>query len=120
MQPARAAARQVEARLRSPARALLAHPVKRAFAGLGICLAVGFVPAAGYALGVSGGEVRAIRARQTVLSARVRTDELSAEYDRLDAAVGVIRGRGMRNTALVWLLTTSVAGAAWARLAPRG
>jgi hypothetical protein len=85
-------------------------------AGLALSLVLGLVPAAYYALGMCGGEVRAIRARQAELSTRLRTDELDAEFDRLDVAIAGVRRRGMRNTALCWLLVTSIAGAGWARL----
>ena len=104
--------------VRRPIHGLPANPTKRAFAGLALALLIGFVPAAYYALGVCGGEVRAIRARQAALSTRPGGAGLDAELDRLDVTIDGVRRRGMRNTALVWLLVTAIAGAGFHRLAP--
>jgi hypothetical protein len=95
-----------------------AGPVKRAFTGLALALAIGLVPAAYYARGVCGGEVARIRARQAELSRRVGSAEVNREFDQLDLAIDGVRRRGMRNTALLWLLVTGIAGAGWYKLAP--
>jgi hypothetical protein len=120
LQPARAAARSIERQLyASRLRELLENPVKRAFTGLALALLLGLVPAAYYARGVCGGEVRAIRARQAALVERSGGEELDRELARLDQAVDGVRRRGMRNTALLWLLVSGIAGAGWQRLSPR-
>jgi hypothetical protein len=95
------------------------NPVKRAFAGMALALLIGFVPAAVYAIGINGAEVRWIRARQRELSGQVGTEPILREFERLDAAVPAIRRRGIRHTALIWVLVTGIAAAGWYRLVER-
>lgn len=113
LQPAREAARAIEGR----AGGLNTDPVKRAFVGLAVAVLVGLVPAAYYAVGINGAEVKRLRARQAELSDQPGTKEITDEFDALDANVSQVRGRGVRNTLVVWLLVTGIAGFAWLKLA---
>src|SRR4051794_27137665 len=94
-------------------------PVKRAFAGLALALLVGFIPAAIYAIGINGAEVRWIRSRQRELAAQLGAPAITAEFDRLEAAVPGVRRRGIRHTAVLWLLVSGIAAGGWYRLVER-
>ncbi len=94
-------------------------PNKRAITGVAFALLIGFVPAAYYTYGVTGGEVRGIRARQEELSQRPGTEPALEEFDRLNGAVARIRHRGMIGSAALWVLVSGIAGAAFHRLAER-
>ena len=119
LQPAREVARAIEER-RAGWGSVRENPVKRALAGLAVSVLVGLVPAAYYARGINGAEVRALRARQAELSTEVGTKAVTDEYDSLDAAVDRTRARGLRRTMVLWLVVSGVASLAWARLsAPR-
>jgi len=65
-----------------------------------------------YSFGVSGAEVRRIRARQAQLSDQPGEKPVLDEFDRLDAAVAEVRGRGLVHTAVLWVLVSGIAGAA--------
>ncbi len=119
LQPARDVARAMEER-QAGWGSMRTNPVKRAMAGLAVAVLVGLVPAAYYAHGINGAEVRALRARQAELSGEVGSKAVSDEFDALDATVDLVRGRGLRRTMALWLAVSAVAGLAWARLsAPR-
>ncbi len=91
-------------------------PIKRAFAGLAFALFIGFIPAAYYTYGVSGGEVQRIRARQAELSQQPGTPSVLEEFDRLGGAVARVRHRGMIGSAVLWVLASGLAGAGFFRL----
>ncbi len=94
-------------------------PVKRAIVGLALALAIGFLPAAYTTFGISGGEVRRIRARQTELSEQSGTTAVQGEFDRLEAAVTRVRRRGLQHSALLWVLVSAIAAAGFHRLVPQ-
>lgn len=114
LQPARDVARAMENRA---ARGLNTDPVKKAFVGLAVAILVGLVPAAYYAVGINGAEVKRLRARQAELSDQPGTKEITDEFDALDAGVSRVRGRGLRNTLVLWVLVSGAAGFAWLKLA---
>ena len=91
-------------------------PIKRALAGLGFALLIGFVPAAYYTYGVSGSEVERIRARQAELSQQAGTPPVLEEFGRLDGDVARVRRRGMIGSAVLWVLVSGLAGAGFFRL----
>ena len=95
------------------------HPIRRALAGLALALVIGFLPAAYYTFGISGGEVRRIRARQAALSEQPGTAAVLDEFDRLEAAISQVRRRGFEHTAVLWILVTALAGGALYRLVGR-
>jgi hypothetical protein len=114
LQPARDVARAMEGRA---AAGLNTDPVKRAFVGLAVAVLVGLVPAAYYAVGINGAEVKRLRARQAELSDQPGTKEITDEFDALDAGVSRARGRGLRNTLVLWVLVSGAAGFVWLKLA---
>ena len=91
-------------------------PVKRALAGLAFALLIGFVPAAYYTFGITGGDVDRMRARQAELSSQPGTQPVLDEFDRLDTAVARVRRRGMIGSAVLWALVSGLAGAGFHRL----
>lgn len=93
--------------------------LKRALLGLALALAIGFIPAAYYTFGLSGGEVRRIRARQAELSQQPGSKEITDEFDRLEAAVSRVRHRGLTHTAVIWVMVSGIAGAGLYRLINR-
>ena len=93
-------------------------PFKRALAGLAFALVIGFIPAAYYTYGVSGGEVQRIRARQTELSQQPGTSQSLEEFDRLNGAVARVRHSGMISSAALCVLVSGIAGAGFFRLVP--
>ena len=93
-------------------------PFKRALVGLAFALVIGFIPAAYYTYGVSGGEVQRIRTRQTELSQQPGTSQSLEEFDRLNGAVARVRHRGMIGSAALWVLVSGIAGAGFFRLVP--
>jgi hypothetical protein len=95
------------------------HPIRRAFAGLALALAIGFLPAAYYTFGISGGEVRRIRVRQAALSEQPGTAAVLDEFDGLEAAISKVRRRGFEHAAVLWVLVTAIAGGALYRLVGR-
>jgi hypothetical protein len=92
-------------------------PLKRAFLGLALALVVGFVPAAYQSLGVTGAQVRRIRARQLELSAQPGTKSVVDEFDRLEVAVSQARVRGLAQ--IIWVLVSGITGAGLARWVDR-
>jgi hypothetical protein len=94
-------------------------PIRRAFTGLALALAIGFLPAAYYAFGISGTEVRQIRARQAELSGQPGTLTVLDEFDRLEGAIKQVRRRGFEHAAVLWVLVTAIAGGALYRLVGR-
>jgi hypothetical protein len=120
LQPARQAARAMEDRQAGWGGDLRTNPVKRAMAGLGLAVVLGLIPAAYYARGINGAEVKRLRARQAELSEQVGSKAVTDEYDSIDATVDQVRGRGLRRTMALWLAVSGVVGLAWIRLsAPR-
>lgn len=119
LRPAREAARAIEER-HAGWGSVRTNPVKRAMVGLAVAVLIGLLPAAYYARGINGGEVRALRARQAELSTEVGSKAVTDEFDALDATIDQVRGRGLRRTMALWLAVSAVAGLAFARLsAPR-
>jgi hypothetical protein len=94
-------------------------PIKRAIVGLTLALVIGFLPAAYTTFGISGGEVRRIRARQAELSEQPGTGAVLDEFDRLEEAIVRVRRRGLRHSAVLWVLVTAIAAAAFQRLVPQ-
>jgi hypothetical protein len=92
------------------------NPVKRAFLGLALALAIGFIPAAYHALGMGSREMRRLREEQEAVSHRPATEEIARRFEDLDAAVGDAKGRYMRNTGIIWIFISGGALAGWFRL----
>jgi hypothetical protein len=92
------------------------NPIKRAFLGLALALAIGFVPAAYHALGLGSREMRRLRDDQETLSHRPATEEIARRFEDLDAAVGNTKSRYMRNTGLIWIFFSGGALAGWFKL----
>jgi membrane-bound metal-dependent hydrolase YbcI (DUF457 family) len=92
---------------------------KRVLVGLALALAIGFIPAAYYSFGISGAEVRRIRARQAQLSDQPGDKPITDEFDSLEAAVTRVRHRGLTHTAVLWVLVSGIAGAAIYRVSGR-
>lgn len=92
------------------------NPSKRAFVGLGIALAVGFIPAAYHALKMGPKDVRNLRAEQELLSRKVGTEETLRRFDDLERQVDDARGRAMRNTLIIWVAVAGVIGAGWYKI----
>lgn len=116
-----APARQVAQTMENPAftgtkGAFRESATKRAFLGLAIALAIGFIPAAYYALRMGGAEVRRLRAEQEVLSRKPGTEEVQQRFTALDADVGSAHRRSARNTAVLWLVVSGGALFGWYRI----
>ena len=92
---------------------------KRVLVGLALALAIGFIPAAYYSFGISGAEVRRIRARQAQLSDQPGDKPITDEFDSLEAAVSRVRHRGLTHTAVIWVMMSGIAGAGLYRLMNR-
>lgn len=90
-----------------------AGPVKWAFWGLAVSVAVGFLPAAYYARQSNRIELLALRARQGELSTRAATQESLARFDALDAAVEATYRAGAGRTLLIWIGTSGSFGTIW-------
>ncbi|HEX3694233.1 MAG TPA: hypothetical protein VH374_02495 [Polyangia bacterium] len=116
LQPARDVARAIEER-QAGWGDVRSNPVKRAAAGLAVAVLVGLLPAAYYARGINGAEVKSLRARQAELSEQLGTKAVTDEYDSLDASIDQVRSRGLRRTMALWIVVSGVVGVAWSRLA---
>ena len=79
------------------------NPPKRAFAGLGLALAVGFLPAAYWAKGPGAEPVARLRAEQSDLSQKAGTEEVLTRFDEIDTQVAAAGLRNMRNTLFIWV-----------------
>jgi hypothetical protein len=84
-------------------RGLRESPVKRAFLGLGLGLAVGLVPAAYYARNPGAAEVVRLRTEQHDLSQRAGTEEILRRFDEIDGLVSSSQTRNIRNTLFIWV-----------------
>jgi hypothetical protein len=82
---------------------LRASPVKRAFAGLGLAMALGFAPAAYYATGPAAADIQRLRAEQADLSQKAGTEAILIRFDQIDDLVSSRRWHVIGNTALIWL-----------------
>ncbi len=91
-------------------------PVKRAFIGLAIALAVGFLPAAFHAKGPGANETKRIRAEQEDLSRRTGSDDVLRRFDILEAQLPDARKRAMRNTAVLWFVVSAGVMAGWYKI----
>lgn len=91
-------------------------PAKRAFIGLAIALAVGFLPAAFHAKGPGANEVKRLRAQQEDLSRRTGSDDVLRRFDALDAQIPDARKRAMRNTAVLWFVVSASVMAGWYKI----
>ena len=88
-------------------------PIKRALAGLAFALVIGFVPAAYYTYGVSGGEVRADpRAPGRALAAVGHAVGARRSSTASNGAVARVRRRGMIGSAVLWVLVSGLAAPA--------
>jgi hypothetical protein len=79
-------------------------PPRRAFLGISLALALGFLPAALYALKPAAGEVSRLRAEQADLSMRAGTEDNLRRFDELETLVDGSRDKAMRNTLIIWVL----------------
>ncbi len=117
MEPAKQMARKIEHNaLGFKLMALRDNPAKRASWGLGLALALGFLPAAWHALAFGRPEVQSLRAEQAVLSQKVGTEEIIRQYRSLDEHVHDVHSKHRRNTALIWVVMAGGALAGWYRL----
>ena len=85
-----------------PGSKLRESPTRRAFMGLFLALAIGFLPAVFYALGPGAEDVESLRGEQQVLSRSVGTTANLERFDTLDAMVSSAHLANARNTLLVW------------------
>lgn len=96
--------------------ALRADPVKHAFIGLAVALAVGFLPAAYQTFARGAGEMRRLRAEQGILSGKPATEAVTIHWETLDQQVKQAHHDSAQTTALIWLLVTGGALAGWYRV----
>jgi hypothetical protein len=80
------------------------NPARRAFMGLFLALALGFLPAALYALKPAAGETARLRAEQADLSSRAGTEQNLRRFDEIDGLVDASHSKAMRNTLIIWVL----------------
>lgn len=78
-------------------------PTKRAFAGFGLALVLGFAPAAYYAKNPGASEVERLRGEQKELSEKAGTEAVIRRFDQIDGLVSASQARTMRNTLFVWV-----------------
>lgn len=117
MEPAKQMARKIERNaLGFKLMALRDNPAKRASWGLGLALALGFIPAAWHALSVGRPEVQSLRTEQAVLSQKVGTEQVIRQYHELDKRVHDTHSKHRRNTGLIWVVVAGGALAGWYRL----
>lgn len=117
LEPAKQLARKIERNaLGFKLMALRDNPAKRASWGLGLALALGFIPAAWHALTFGRPEISALRAEQAVLSQKVGTEETIRQYHELDKRVHESHSKHRRNTGLLWVVVAGGALAGWYRL----
>jgi hypothetical protein len=117
MEPAKQMARKIERNaLGFKLMALRDSPSKRATWGLGLALALGFIPAAWHALAVGRPDVQSLRSEQAVLSQKVGTEEIIRQYHDLDVRVHDTHSKQRRNTGLIWVVVAGGALAGWYRL----
>lgn len=117
LEPAKQMARKIERNaLGFKLMALRDNPSKRASWGLGLALAVGFIPAAWHALAFGRPEVQAVRSEQAVISQKVGTEEIIRQYHELDKRVHDTHGKHRRNTGIIWMVVAGGALAGWYRL----
>lgn len=116
-EPAKQMARKIERNaLGFKLMALRDNPSKRATWGLGLALALGFIPAAWHALAVGRPDVQALRTEQAVLSQKVGTEETLRQYQELDQRVHDSHSKQRRNTGIIWVVVAGGALAGWYRL----
>jgi hypothetical protein len=95
---------------------LRSKPAKRAFLGLLFTLVLGFMPAAYYCFGPGAARVREVRMKQELLGRRPGTEEVIAEFKKLDGAVDDLHNEATRNTAVIWIAITSVSLLGWYKI----
>ncbi len=59
-----------------------------------------------------------IRVRQSELSQQPGTPQALEEFDRLNGVVARVRHRGMIGSAVLWVVVSGIAGAAFFRFVP--
>ncbi len=91
-------------------------PAKRAFAGLGLALLLGLLPAAYLAFGPGASRVRQLRVEQEVLSRQPGTEQMLRRFDELEELVSQARDSSLRNTAVVWAAVSAAAMFGWYRI----
>lgn len=92
------------------------NAVKRAFIGLALALAVGFIPAAYHALRVGARDIHRLRGEQEVLSRKPATEEITRQFVELDSAVDKMTGRAQRTTGILWIVVAGGALIGWYRV----
>jgi hypothetical protein len=95
---------------------LRSSPAKRAFAGLGLALLLGLLPAAYYAFGPGASKVRQLRIEQEILSRQPGTEQILHRFDELEDLVAQSRDSSLRNTAVVWAAVTAAAMFGWYKI----
>ena len=117
LEPAKQLARKIERNaLGFKLMALRDNPARRASWGLGMALALGFIPAAWHALTFGRPEISALRAEQAVLSQKVGTEETIRQYHEIDKRVHESHSKHRRNTGLLWVVVAGGALVGWYRL----
>lgn len=117
LEPAKQMARRIErTALGFRLLALRDNPAKRAGWGLTLALVVGFLPAAWHAMAFGRSDVLNLRAQQAVLSQKVGTESVIAQYKTLDERVHESHSKHRRNSAVIWVIVASGAFAAWYRV----
>jgi len=96
------------------------EPGRRLFAGVGLALALGFLPAAFYARGPGLARVRGLRAAQAALSDQPASHEVTAAFFQLEDEVGRAFRRDAWTTLALWLGTAAVIGSFYRRLTKPG
>jgi len=101
------------------AKAWWADPTRRVFVGVGLALAVGFVPAALFARGPGMRRVRELRDAQAALSAQPATHEVTAAFFELEDEVDGAFRRDAALTLALWLGAAGAAGLVFRRVTAR-
>jgi hypothetical protein len=90
--------------------------LKRAFAGLGLALVVGFIPAAYHAFRMGKRDIHRLRDEQEILSRKPATEELLQRFNELNTTVDNATDRATRTTGIVWLVVSGLTIAGWYRI----
>ncbi len=88
---------------------------RRAFIGLAAALIIGLLPAAYHAFRVGAKDIRRMRDEQELISRKPATEDSLRRFDELDEDVNNAHSHAMRNTAVIWLMTSTGAMFAWFR-----
>jgi hypothetical protein len=92
------------------------NAIKRAFAGLGLALVIGFIPAAYHAFRVGARDIHRLRGEQELLSRKPATEEIVQRFNELNTTVDNAASRATRTTGIVWLVVSGLALAGWYRV----